>query len=77
MFTGRRPRAFQFNCCVGMAILGQPRVGRKTCREEDRKKRRRRSLSQRANTPKAFGKSVANTPKAFGKSASQYAEGVR
>lgn len=27
MFTGRRPRAFQFNCCVGMAILGQARVG--------------------------------------------------
>jgi hypothetical protein len=23
MFTGRRPRAFQFKCCVGEAILGQ------------------------------------------------------
>ena len=23
MFTGRRPRAFQFDCCVGTAILGQ------------------------------------------------------
>jgi hypothetical protein len=26
MFTGRRPRAFQFNCCVGTAILGQALV---------------------------------------------------
>ena len=30
MFTGRRPRAFQFNCCVGTAILGQALAGRKT-----------------------------------------------
>lgn len=29
MFTGRRPRAFQSNCCVGTAILGQGRPGRK------------------------------------------------
>ena len=29
MFTGRRPRAFQFICCVGMAILGQALVARK------------------------------------------------
>src|SRR5689334_14274024 len=29
MFTGRRPRAFQFKCCVGTAILGQPPVRRK------------------------------------------------
>ena len=32
MFTGRRPRAFQFNCCVGRAILGQALVARKTNR---------------------------------------------
>ena len=30
MFTGRRPRAFQFKCCVGRAILGQPPVRCKT-----------------------------------------------
>ena len=29
MFTGRRPRAFQFNCCVGTAILGQCCLWRK------------------------------------------------
>jgi hypothetical protein len=23
MFTGRRPRAFQFKCCVDVSILGQ------------------------------------------------------
>ncbi|HEU4934717.1 MAG TPA: hypothetical protein VFT48_21715 [Pyrinomonadaceae bacterium] len=34
MFTGRRPRAFQFNCCVGTAILGQAVATRKTFEEE-------------------------------------------
>jgi hypothetical protein len=29
MFTGRRPRAFQFVCCVGKAILGQAFAARK------------------------------------------------
>ena len=29
MFTGRRPRAFQFKFYVGTAILGQPPVRRK------------------------------------------------
>ena len=29
MFTGRRPRAFQFKCCVGKAILGQAWIRRK------------------------------------------------
>ena len=29
MFTGRRPRAFQFSSCVGTAILGQGVLGRK------------------------------------------------
>gem|GEM_PF-6925806 len=29
MFTGRRPRAFQFRCCVDTVILGQAIVLRK------------------------------------------------
>ena len=29
MFTGRRPRAFQFKCCVDAIILGQAIVLRK------------------------------------------------
>ena len=29
MFTGRRPRAFQFKCCVGTVILGQAWIRRK------------------------------------------------
>ena len=29
MFTGRRPRAFQFRCCVDTIILGQAIVLRK------------------------------------------------
>ena len=33
MFTGRRPRAFQFYCCVGTVILGQALLRRKTLEE--------------------------------------------
>ncbi len=33
MFTGRRPRAFQFDCCVGTAILGRVVVGCKMFEE--------------------------------------------
>jgi len=29
MFTGRRPRAFQFKCCVDAVILGQAIILRK------------------------------------------------